>query len=109
MAGVDLGHPTGACLEGILWMLRTGARWRDLPEEYPNGSTCWRRLRMWEEQGIWLKAWRKRLGQLDERRRCTWHFELAGMLRKGMVWRGVSQVRWQLRSLQLRPAVIASG
>ena len=61
-----------ACLEGILWVLRTGARWRDLPEEYPDGSTCWRRLRMWEEQGVWLRAWRKLLGQLDERKLLGW-------------------------------------
>jgi transposase len=33
-----------ACLEGILWVLRSGARWRDLPERYPSPSTCWRRL-----------------------------------------------------------------
>ena len=45
-------------LEGILWILRSGARWQDLPEEYPHPSTCWRRLRDWEEQGIWLKVWR---------------------------------------------------
>src|SRR6266581_4964679 len=38
-------------LEGILWILRSGARWQDLPEEYPHPSTCWRRLRDWEEQG----------------------------------------------------------
>ena len=39
-------------LEGILWILRSGARWQDLPEEYPHPSTCWRRLRDWEEQGV---------------------------------------------------------
>ena len=31
--------------EGILWVLRSGARWKDLPKEYPSASTCWRRLR----------------------------------------------------------------
>ena len=35
------------CLEGILWLLRTGARWRDLPIDLPSGSTCWRRLVEW--------------------------------------------------------------
>ena len=37
-------------LEGILWILRSGARWQDLPEEFPSPSTCWRRLRDWEGQ-----------------------------------------------------------
>jgi transposase len=31
--------------EGILWILRTGARWKDLPPGFPNPATCWRRLR----------------------------------------------------------------
>ena len=35
------------CLEGLLWLLRTGARWRDIPIDLPSGSTCWRRLREW--------------------------------------------------------------
>ena len=52
--------------EGILWVLRSGARWQDLPERYPSPSTCWRRLRAWEIDGVWLKAWRALLGQLDE-------------------------------------------
>ena len=52
-----------ACLQVVLWVLRTGARWRDMPDEYPDGETCWRRLRMWEEQGIWLRAWRKLLAE----------------------------------------------
>jgi transposase len=30
-------------LEGILWVLRTGAPWRDLPKRYPSPSTFWRR------------------------------------------------------------------
>jgi transposase len=35
------------CLEGLLWLLRTGARWRDIPIDLPSGSTCWRRLQDW--------------------------------------------------------------
>jgi transposase len=35
------------CLEGLLWLLRTGARWRDIPIDLPSGSTCWRRLAEW--------------------------------------------------------------
>ena len=40
------------CLEGILWLLRTGARWRDIPVDLPSGSTCWRRLRDWAGEEI---------------------------------------------------------
>ena len=39
-------------LEGILWILRSGARLQDLPEEFPSHVTCWRRLPDWEEQGV---------------------------------------------------------
>src|ERR1700679_529557 len=38
-----------ACLEGILWVLQTGAAWRFLPDKYPSPATCWRRLLRWEE------------------------------------------------------------
>jgi transposase len=59
-------------LEGILWILRTGARWQDLPDRYPSPSTCWRRLRLWEDQGVWLDIWRKFLSQLDEKGLLDW-------------------------------------
>lgn len=60
-------------LEGILWILRTGARWSDLPKEYPSPSTCWRRLKLWEEQGVWLKVWRAFLTELNDRGRLRWN------------------------------------
>lgn len=59
-------------LEGILWVLKTGARWRDLPDGYPSPSTCWRRLKQWEEEGIWLRVWRSFLAELDARGRLDW-------------------------------------
>jgi transposase len=40
------------CLEGILWLLRSGARWCDIPVDLPSGSTCWRRLREWAGEGV---------------------------------------------------------
>jgi transposase len=49
------GRPWAAdreCLEGILWLLRSGARWRDIPIDLPSGSTCWRRLRDWAGEGV---------------------------------------------------------
>ena len=64
--------PNRACLEGILWILQTGAAWRFLPDEFPSSSTCWRRLQRWQEQGIWLEAWRTLLGALDENGLLRW-------------------------------------
>jgi transposase len=58
--------------EGILWILRTGAPWADLPKQYPSPSTCWRRLRDWEEQDVWLDAWRAFLAELDEKGQLDW-------------------------------------
>lgn len=70
-----MGRPCAsnrAVFEGILWVLRNGARWRDLPSSFPSGVTCWRRLRQWEERGVWLQAWRKLLSQLDQKGLLEW-------------------------------------
>src|SRR5712692_4402394 len=42
------------CFEGILWVLWTGAPWSELPPRYGSATTCWRRLRQWEETGVLL-------------------------------------------------------
>lgn len=61
-----------AVLEGILWVLKTGARWRDLPPWYPSPATCWRRHLLYEESGVWDRIWRSFLRQLDRRHRLKW-------------------------------------
>jgi transposase len=60
-------------MEGILWVLRSGARWKDLPREFPSATTCWRRLREWEDAGVWLAIWRAFLSELDEVGQLDWH------------------------------------
>src|SRR6476660_3014622 len=40
------------CVEGVVDVLRSGCRWRDLPRPYPSDSTCWRRHRDWCEAGV---------------------------------------------------------
>lgn len=65
-------RPNREVLEGILWVLKSGARWRDLPAKYPSASTCWRRLKLWEEDGVWIDIWRAFLGKLDEKQKLDW-------------------------------------
>lgn len=39
-------------LNGILWILRTGAPWADLPRRYPPPQTCHDRFQKWEREGV---------------------------------------------------------
>src|SRR5713101_2688587 len=57
------------CFEGILWVLWTGAPWSELPPRYGSATTCWRRLRRWEETGVLLALWRAFLTELNHRQR----------------------------------------
>jgi len=40
-------------INGILWKLRAGAPWRDLPERYGSWQTCADRLYRWRREGLW--------------------------------------------------------
>ena len=42
---------TRAVLNGILWVLGTGAQWRELPKKYPPYQTCHRRFQQWVREG----------------------------------------------------------
>ena len=57
-----------AALEGILFVLNTGCRWRDLPPQLGAGSghTAWRRLRAWQAAGVWDRLHQLVLDELSE-------------------------------------------
>jgi len=45
-------RPRREVLDGILYILRTGAAWADLPERYPPYQTCHRRFQQWVRSGV---------------------------------------------------------
>ena len=55
-----------SALNGILFVLRTGIPWEELPQElgFGSGMTCWRRLRDWQAAGVWHRLHRLLLAEL---------------------------------------------
>ncbi|OHZ00515.1 transposase [Salinicola sp. MIT1003] len=63
-----------AALTGIIFVLRSGIPWRMLPLEMGCGSgvTCWRRLRDWQQAGVWERLHQALLQQLHDADRLDW-------------------------------------
>lgn len=61
-----------ATINGILFILRSGGRWQDIPACYPSPATCWRRLRRWEEEGVWDRLWKAFLSELELEQKIHW-------------------------------------
>jgi len=40
-------------LDGIFWVLRSGAPWRDLPDDFGPYTTCYNRFVRWRRAGVW--------------------------------------------------------
>ncbi len=59
-------------LEGILYVLRNGCRWHDLPARYGDPVTCWRRFVQWEASGVWARIWSALLRTMDPVTQQTW-------------------------------------
>jgi len=69
------GHPWTEhrpVLNGILWILRTGAPWHDLPERYPPRSTCHDRLQRWQHDGTWNRLLQALQAQEDAEGNLVW-------------------------------------
>lgn len=66
--------PNRAALSGIIFVLKTGIGWEWLPQEMGCGSgmTCWRRLREWQEAGVWERLHHELLQRLADAEKLDW-------------------------------------
>jgi transposase len=74
-------HDHRPILNGILWMLRTGAPWRDLPERYGKPSTVSTRFYRWRRAGIWDRIFAAVQRQADTTGALDWAVHYKGHLR----------------------------
>ena len=83
-------------LQGILFVLHTGVGWEQLPQElgFGCGMTAWRRLRAWQQAGVWERLHELLLAELQAAERLEWERAIAdashlqakkGALRRGPV------------------------
>jgi len=54
-------------INGILWVLHTGAPWRDLPERYGPWQTIFTRFNRWRQDGTWVRIVTSLLDELDDK------------------------------------------
>ena len=69
------GKPWGGhrrVIGGILWKLRTGAPWRDVPARYGPYQTCADRLYRWRRDGTWDRLLQALQGQADATGELDW-------------------------------------
>ena len=52
-------------VEGVLWIVRTGAPWRDLPTCFGNWFAVWKRFRRWALNGVFDRIFRELSGEPD--------------------------------------------
>lgn len=77
----SLDHRT--IINGILWISKTGAPWRDMPERYGSWKTVSSRFYRWRSQGIWDKLWSEVQRDADAQGQIEWeiHFVDSSVIR----------------------------
>jgi transposase len=106
-------------LNGILWVLRTGAPWRDLPRRYGPVGTVSSRFYRWRASGVWERILTALQAEADARGEVDWdlhfvdasiiraHQHAAGARRNGAIGRGVRPRpgrRWAAAKAGSRPS-----
>src|SRR5215468_8544910 len=87
------GHPFKPhrpVVDGILWILATGAPWRDLPERFGPWQTAYDRFNRWRRSGLWEKA-------------------LAALLATQDAEGGISREQWAVDGSNVRAHRAAAG
>ena len=76
-------HCHRTILNGILWVLRTGAPWRDLPERYGRVGTVSSRFYRWRGAGVWQRVLEALQAQADAKGLIDWdlHFVDTSVIR----------------------------
>src|ERR671937_1964032 len=71
--------PDRGCLCGILFVLHSGIGWEQLPQElgFGCGMTAWRRLRAWQQAGVWERLHELLLAELQSAERLEWERAIA--------------------------------
>ena len=97
-----------AVSNGILWILRTGAQWADLPDRYPPYQTCHRYFQNWVRSGTWDKVLRalaedlKKRGKIDITE-CFIDGTFASAQKGGLILEKLNEVKgprsWQSQTL----------
>lgn len=62
------------CFEGIIFILRTGSQWKDLPKEYPPKSTVHDCFQKWRRQEVFSDLWKNILEEYDEVEGINWEW-----------------------------------
>jgi putative transposase len=52
-------------VEGVLWIVRTGSPWRDLPETFGDWNSVFRRFSRWSVKGVWWRIFEAMSGDPD--------------------------------------------
>lgn len=108
--GRPIAHDDRTVMDGVLWILRTGAAWADLPDEFPSYATCFRRFSGWVKDGT-LRRLLEALAQDLEARgdidlsECFIDGTFVVAKKGGQKWERPSGARvrssWPLRTLQV--------
>ena len=59
-------------INAILWKLRTGAPWRDMPERFGNWNTIYKNFNRWSAQGVWARVLEKVQSLTHQRGELDW-------------------------------------
>ena len=53
------GRDNRMFVEGVLWIVRTGSPWRDLPEAFGDWNSVFRRFSRWSIKGVWWRIFER--------------------------------------------------